>query len=89
MKLFYINGENVMGRDCYKTVRECPIVNHMRDLGFDVRLKYVKNITKVLFENQFDVSDWERGLHVIEMINICNNCQWYKVRENLRERQRQ
>lgn len=87
MKLFYINGENVMGRWCDKPVHECPVVGYMCSFGFDVKLKDVKGgITKVLFENQYScLSNWERGIRAIGMSNICNNCKCRSFREQVRE----
>ena len=90
MKLFYINGKNVMGRDCDIPTKECSIVDYMRSQAFDIRTNKIDNIQSILFESSFHVPDWERGMHVISMTSVCAECQSKKqqLREKSHERTR-
>ena len=90
MKLFYINGKNVMGRECDIRVRDCPIVDYMRSQAFDIRANMANNTQSILFETSFRISDLERGTYVISMANVCKECRSKKeqLREKAHERTR-
>ena len=87
MRLFYINGKNVMGRDCNIKLKECPVVDYMRSQAFDIKTGKTNKIQSVLFETPFHISEWERGMYVISMVSVCDECQSKK--QNLAEKANQ
>ena len=78
MKLFYINGKNIMGRDCDTRVKDCPMVDYMRSQAFDIKTSKANGNQSILFESSFHVPDWERGTYVVSMASICAECQSQK-----------
>ena len=84
MKLFYVNGKNVMGRDCTKPVENCPIIEYMRNEQFGVKF----NPKGIFFVKPYQLFDFECGIHVITMTGICSNCKNKKMRELIHDRTR-
>ena len=80
MKQFYINGKNVMNRDCDTRVKECPVGDYMRSQAFDIKTRKTGKTQSVLFESSFHVPDWERGTYVVSMASICAECKSQKQR---------
>ncbi|MBO4700810.1 MAG: hypothetical protein J5620_03635 [Alphaproteobacteria bacterium] len=87
MKQFYINGKNVMNRDCDERVKKCPVVDYMRSQAFDIKTSSNNKSRSVLFESSFHVPDWERGTYLVSMASVCAECQSQK--QNMAEKTNQ